>query len=79
MEITPFYAAFKLSLDKDLFDLLYYGDASAKEVMDLQMLRLARGRAMSIPLTVTGLEGWSADGVNWVPSEPGTYKDKDMK
>ena len=59
----------KLSLDKDLCDMLYSKRATVEQVMALQMLRLERGRVFQVaPTTV---EGWSPNGIKWYPQEPG--------
>jgi hypothetical protein len=71
METPQFKEMVQKSLDKDLSDLLYNGRVSARDAMDLQMLRIARGRAFFMNTTSTGVEGWSADGVKWYPQEPG--------
>lgn len=61
------------SLDKDLADMLYNNRVSAKDAIDLQMLRLARGRAFFMTTVGTTVEGWTPDGVKWYPSQPGNY------
>jgi hypothetical protein len=73
METPQFVDAVKLSLDKDLSDMLYNRLVSARDAMALQMLRLARGRAFVITTVGTSVEGWTADGMQWFPSEPGTF------
>lgn len=62
-----------LSLDKDLADLLIGGRVNSNEVMQLQMLRILRGKPFNVELNgpKTSLEGWSADGIKWVPTQPG--------
>jgi hypothetical protein len=60
----------ELSLDKDIGALFEQGRINMMEAMTLQMLRLMRGRPHQVTETV--VEGGSADGVKWFPSEPGT-------
>ena len=57
------------SLDHDIGDLFMQGRINTMEAMQLQMLRLMRGRAHQVNETV--VEGWSADGVKWEPKQPG--------
>jgi hypothetical protein len=63
----------ELSLDKDIGALFEQGRINTGEAMQLQMLRLARGKAFVITSVGTTVEGWTPDGVKWFPSEPGTY------
>jgi len=72
MELN-FVEMVKLSLDKDLCDLLDSKRVHVSEVMALQMLRLQRGKAFVITSAGTSVEGWTPDGVKWYPSEPGTF------
>lgn len=60
------------SLDNDLSALVGDAKISVDRAIALQMLRLLRGRAIPITSNVSS-GGWSADGVTWVPSEPGTF------
>ena len=63
------------SLDHDLAELMLNGFVPAADAMLLQMLRLERGRGVVVAPTVqTSVEGWSADGVKWIPAEPGATK-----
>lgn len=71
METPEFLETVKKSLDKDLADMLYNRKVSPRDAMDLQMLRIARGRAFFMNTTATGVEGWTPDGVKWYPTEPG--------
>lgn len=73
METGQFVESLKLSLDKDLAEMLYTRHVSAVDAMSLQMLRLARGRGFTIVEGKTSVEGWTADGVKWLPSEPGSF------
>lgn len=73
METPEFTDSVKLSLDKDLAEMLYNRKVSAVDAMALQQLRLARGRAFVITSNGTAVQGWTPDGVKWFPSEPGTY------
>lgn len=66
------------SLDNDLADMLYNNRVSVDRAMALQILRLLRGRAFFVTKTGTVVEGWTADGMKWEPSEPGTYTKKDL-
>jgi hypothetical protein len=59
----------ELSLDKDIGALFEQGRVNTMEAMQLQMLRLMRGRPHQV--TETAVEGWSADGVKWEPKQPG--------
>lgn len=63
-----------LSLDNDLGKLVSDAKISVDRAMNLQMLRLMRGRPQQITLNpCSTTEGWSPDGVKWYPSEPGTF------
>ncbi len=66
-----FKAMVQKSLDKDIGDLFEQGRINTTEAMQLQELRIARGRAFFMTTTATGVEGWSADGVKWYPKQPG--------
>jgi len=59
------------SLDNDLADLLRHGRAGIEDLMQLQMLRLMRGRPHEV--VETPMQGWTPDGKTWYPSEPGTF------
>lgn len=61
----------ELSLDKDIGELFEQARINTSEAMQLQQLRIARGRAFFMTTTPTGVEGWTPDGVKWYPTEPG--------
>ena len=69
MESQLFREMVQKSLDNDLADMLYNNRVSVQAAMDLQMLRLMRGRHFQV--NETSVQGWSADGVKWEPREPG--------
>ncbi len=65
----------ELSLDNDIGALFEQGRINTQEAMTLQMLRIMRGRPFHVELNGPGCTsngGWSPDGQNWYPSEPGT-------
>ena len=66
-----FKAMVQKSLDKDIGDLFEQGRINTMEAMQLQELRIARGRAFFMTTTATGVEGWTPDGVKWYPRQPG--------
>lgn len=59
------------SLDNDIRDIYLAGRINTQEAMQLQKLRIARGRAFFMTTTATGVEGWTPDGVKWYPTQPG--------
>lgn len=63
------------ALDNDIAITFGEGRITPHEAMQLQTLRIMRGRPFKIELNGPGntTEGWSADGKNWLPSEPGTF------
>lgn len=62
------------SLDKDLATLVSDNRVGVELAMQLQMLRLMRGRPFKMELNGPGEStmGWT-DGKTWFPSEPGTF------
>lgn len=72
--MDQFLESVKKSLDNDLASLLNDEQAPVEGVMQLQMLRIMRGRPFRIDLQAQNQTlGWSPDGVHFYPSEPGTY------
>lgn len=65
----------ELSLDNDILATFSEGRITPAEAMQLQILRIMRGRPFNIELNGPGdtSKGWSPDGVNWYPSQPGTF------
>lgn len=61
------------SLDTDIGALFEQGRINTIEALNLQMLRIMRGRPFKVELNGPGStsEGWT-DGKTWHPSEPGT-------
>lgn len=74
MNGPAFISATYESLDKDLASMLAQSKANAVEVILLQQLRIMRGRPL--PVVEMTIEGWSADGKTWLPSEPGTHNEQ---
>ena len=74
--MTPFGYLVEMSLDGDISALLKDSRINTSEAMQLQMLRIMRGRPFKIELNAepqTSVQGWSPDGVTWYPSEPGSF------
>lgn len=69
----------ELSLDKDIAELFTQGRINTNEAMQLQELRIARGRAFFMTTTATGVEGWTPDGVKWYPTQPGNGREAGEK
>lgn len=72
--IERFEHLVSLSLDNDLKE--FAGPDLGHIAMELQMLRIMRGRPFKIELNGPNdtSKGWSPDGgVTWLPSEPGTF------
>jgi hypothetical protein len=61
----------ELSLDKDIAGLFKESRINTMEAMTLQLLRLAWGKAFVITSVGTTNEGWTPDGVTWLPKQPG--------
>lgn len=63
----------QLSLDPDLSALVGDRKLDIDRAMQLQMLRIMRGRPFQISLNAPQTPtGWPADGVKWFAQEPGT-------
>lgn len=65
----------ELSLDTDIGSIYEQGRINTMEAMQLQMLRIMRGRPFHIelnPASKTSTLGWT-DGKTWFPLEPGNY------
>lgn len=60
------------SLDTDIGALFEQGRINTTEAMQLQILRIMRGRPFHVELNgpKTSTEGWT-DGKTWFPQEPG--------
>lgn len=61
-----------LSLDNDLASWVSDRKIGVQLAMELQVLRLMRGRPFQISLQPPQTAGWT-DGKNMYPSEPGTF------
>lgn len=61
------------SLDNDLGTLVKDRKANFNDCVQLQLLRILRGKPFNVELNgpKTTLEGWSADGIKWIPNQPG--------
>lgn len=61
------------SLDNDLQALVTDRKAVFTDCVQLQLLRILRGKPFNVDLNgpKTTLEGWSADGIKWIPNQPG--------
>lgn len=63
-----------MSLDNDLKALVTDRKVNVNDAVQLQLLRIMRGNPNNVKATdSTSVTGWSADGVSWLPSEPGTF------